>query len=259
MSAPAPHAHHTHASTLRWTLLLAVVDLLLWVDLAMLWDFVPRWVSLVGAYGALSLAAVVFLYARAVRGENPGPLLKGARSPWLQPLFLPFRAVAYLVMAAARVFRARDGGFSEVAPNVYVGARPFAMEHTHLARRGIAYVVDLCAELPTNDRMDRAPFERLGLPTLDRCPPTDEEIHRAVEWVAARHTVETGRAVLIHCAFGRGRSAMLAGAALVRLGLASDADDAIARMLRARPVRVKGAQRAALERYVRAHRSSVAP
>jgi protein-tyrosine phosphatase len=56
--------------------------------------------------------------------------------------------------------------------------------------------------------------------------------------------------VYIHCAFGRGRSATVAAAVLLRLSHARNADEAVELLVRARPiVRVKGAQYIALARY----------
>jgi protein-tyrosine phosphatase len=56
--------------------------------------------------------------------------------------------------------------------------------------------------------------------------------------------------VYIHCAFGRGRSATIAAAVCLRLGLARDADGAVACVKAKRPViRVRGEQFAALQRY----------
>lgn len=257
MSSLAEGATSRSREAWRWPLMLACCDLCLAVDLAMLSPLLPTWAVALTAYVALSVAAVTVLYVRAARGTNPGPLLKGATRPWLQPLFLPFRAVAYAVTAFMRVLLAREGGLTEVTPGIFVGARPFAIERARLSKLEIAYVVDLCAELPTNTSVQRAPFERLGVPTLDGCTPTDDEMARAVEWIAARYA--PGRKVLIHCAFGRGRSATLAAATMVRLGLAHDADDAITQMRRARYVRVRGAQRAALERYIASVRASAAP
>jgi protein-tyrosine phosphatase len=237
-------------STLRWSALLALVDGGVW---ALAYGLVAHgWLLGAGllAYAALSLLAVIVLYLYAAAGHNPGPYLKGARAPWLQPLFLPFRAVAWLVTLSARLWRWRSPAISEIAPGLYLGVRLFLPEAVRLEQLGVRCVLDLCAELPTNVRLTRAPFERLQVPVLDRCAPVPDEVERAAEWVAAQRAA--GHAVYIHCAFGRGRSAMVAAAVLLRLGLARSADEAIEQLVRARRVvSIKGAQYRALERYAR--------
>lgn len=233
--------------TLIWAALLLAIDMALWGEvtwLAVHGLLVP---ALMLAYPTLSLFAVVCLYAWAGLGANPGALLKGERSPWLQPLFFPFRAVAWLLTLLARLAR-RGPPISPICPGVYMGVRLFPFEAGKLDALGVRCVVDLCAELPTNARMACAPFIRLQVPVLDRCPPLPEELERATDWIAAR--LAEGEAVYIHCAFGRGRSALVAAAALLRLGVASHPDDALTRLVRARPVvHVRGDQYAALVDY----------
>lgn len=229
---------------------LAAVDLALWAVVGLLLaEGLRAWAALL-AYPALSLLAVALLYARAISGRNPGPWLKGERAPWLQVVFLPFRVVAWFATIAGRALHWRTPPISEVAPGLYVGVRLFLPEAARLERLGVRHVLDLCAELPTNALLARPPFERLQLPVLDRCPPAPDEVARAAEWVAAKRA--EGHPVYIHCAFGRGRSAMVAAAVLLRMGLARRPDEALALLVKARDiVRVKGAQYRALERYAR--------
>ncbi len=242
-------ARQGRRSAVRWAAFLAVIDVLAWLC-ALTYAIKGAHVALVAivAYAALSLLAVCVLYIRSFDGANPGPVLKGARHAWLQPLFLPYRIVAWTVTALARVLHVRDPVISEIGPGVYMGVRLFPHEHATLSTRGVRSVLDLTAELPTNRVLARAPFERFALPTLDRAPPTVDEIARAADWVAAR--LAAGDGVYIHCAFGRGRSATLAAAVCLRLGWASDAAGAIAHVAEKRPViRVGGAQLAALHAY----------
>jgi protein-tyrosine phosphatase len=124
----------------------------------------------------------------------------------------------------------------------------FHFEAHKLQSRDVDCIVDLCAELPTNVRLDRPPFVRLQLPVLDRCPPRPDELARAAEWAAEQ--LASGRKVYVHCAFGRGRSALVAAAVMLRSGKARSADDALALVKRGRRVvRLNPSQYAALVAY----------
>lgn len=233
-------------SAVRWAVFLAAVDVLAWLCvLGYAVAQAPVVLVVIVAWSALSLLAVCVLYVRGLDGVNYGPVLKGTRRVWLQPLFLPYRLVAWTLMLLVRALHLRDPVISDLGPGVFMGVRLFPHEHATLSARGVRSVLDLTAELPTNRVLSRAPFEHYALPTLDRTPPAVEEITRAVEWVAAR--LASGDGVYIHCAFGRGRSATLAAAVCLRLGWAQDVPGAVAYVTTKRPViRVGAMQLAAL-------------
>jgi protein-tyrosine phosphatase len=237
-------------SSTRWVVFLVAVDVFTWLVALAFATRGPHFImAALVAWSALSLAAVCVLYARAIDGtQNPGPLLKGDRSPWLQPLFFPYRFVAWSLTALARSARLREPAISEIGPGLFMGVRLFPHEGDKLASRNIRHIVDLTCELPTNQGLSRAPFERLGVPTLDRCPPTLDQIASIADWAAERHAA--GEAVYVHCAFGRGRSATVTAAIVLRLGWAHDAASAVSYVAAKRPViRVRGAQLAALVKY----------
>jgi hypothetical protein len=246
-------ARRRFISALRWTAILGAADVLVWASAALAWFDGHSTFAALFAYPAASLLVVAFLYVGAGAGANPGPYLKGERTPWLQPVFLPYRAVAYTLTVLARV--ARLHSVSRVTDQLFVGARLMPADASRLESLGVGYVVDLCAECPTNRRLARAPFERLGVPVLDRCPPTIDEVDRTVDWIAAR--IAGGGRVYVHCAFGRGRSAMVTAAALVRIGAARDSEEAIATIRRARPsIRLNAGQRAVLDAWVARRRTN---
>lgn len=232
--------------TFAWALALLVVDAAAW---ALAMSLSPLSIALAGlvAYSALSLLCTVWLYLDAALGGDPGHVLKGLRYPWLQPLFFPFRVVSWCVWSAARVVRRGDAP-CEVLPGLWVGPRLRAGEVRALEARGVLAVVDLAAELPTLRAMDAPPWQRLGLPVLDRTTPTDDELDAAVAWIRARRAEDVG--VYVHCAFGRGRSGVLACAAAVGLGAAKDADEALALVRARRPlVRLRRDQLSAVARF----------
>jgi hypothetical protein len=235
-------------STLRWTALLALAEAGLCAHIAWAWSLDLRWVSVALAWPALSLALVVLFYAAASVGINAGPWMKGERAPWLQPALWPFKTVAFALTVLMRRARGPAVAPTEVIEGLWLGMRPFDREARLLEEREVHCIVDLCAELGPVERLRRAPFERLEVPTMDRCPPSHEDIDRAVQWIAERRA--RGQRVYVHCAFGRGRSAMLCAAALVQLGAAKTPAEAMAILRRARPsVSVKGDQRRALDAW----------
>jgi protein-tyrosine phosphatase len=105
----------------------------------------------------------------------------------------------------------------------------------------VRLVVDMTAEFP---RMASTPasVDYLCLPTLDASAPDLARCEALVRRIYAHPGP-----VYIHCAQGHGRSAVVAGALLYVRGVATTADDAIARMKRHRPgINLSSSQRAAL-------------
>jgi hypothetical protein len=246
------------SSTLRWTAALALVDAALWAQIAWAWTEGARWASVVLAWPALSLLIVVGLYLGASWGRDTGPWMHRRRTPWMQPLLWPYILCAWSLTGLMRALRGPESAPTEVVRGLWLGMLPAKREARALEAASVHAIVDLCAELASIRRVYEPPFERLEVPTMDRCPPTLAQLERAVTWIAERRA--RGQSVYVHCAFGRGRSAMVTAAALVRLGHARSTDEAIDLLRRARPsVRVQGDQRRALDAWVRAQARSEEP
>lgn len=129
---------------------------------------------------------------------------------------------------------------SEVVRGLLLGRLPAARD---LAAGGIAAVVDLSAELPV-DAGGRAYYL---IPVLDLTVPSIDQLAAAVRAIdSAMRT----RPVLVCCALGFSRSALVCGGWLLRSGQAGSVSEALAILRRARPGIVLGpAQLALLERY----------
>lgn len=240
---------------LRWTAVLFAVDLATWL---MAWMWLDLWVvvSALAAWSALSLLIVCGLYLGAAWGHRTGPLLKGERWPVLQPLVLPFRAVSVVIYALARRLRTEEV-VCEVMPRVFLGPRLFDRERARLEAHAVTAVFDLTSELVTSRVYASPPFVREGFAMLDRTFPTDDDLDALVARVLTH--LREGRGVFIHCAFGRGRSALLACAVVIASGHARDADDAIAKVKAARPavsIRRDGVE--VLRRFAARHARRVA-
>ncbi len=236
------------AGTLRWAVLLSLVTAgLLGLAVSLQGRGYALAAALV-AYGGVSLGAVVVLYLASALGHNPGPSMAGESRRWLQPLFVPFRVVATGLWVLARWWR-RDPPGVQVVEGVFVGPRPFAWEADRVRAMGVGALIDLTAELPVAEVFCREPFTRVRVATLDRTQPTDAALDTAVAWALARRA--EGRGVLVHCAFGRGRSVMVTVALVLALGHAATVEEAVALVTRARPAaRLRSAQIEGLHRFM---------
>ncbi|MBN1993107.1 MAG: dual specificity protein phosphatase family protein [Anaerolineae bacterium] len=123
--------------------------------------------------------------------------------------------------------------FSEVTPQLWLGGAPtYPRDYAVILAQKITAVVNIRAE-----REDETTFyDRHGITYVQyRVPdvtvPDEMTITRAVDWIKTQ--VNDGRVVLVHCAKGRGRSATLVAAYLMREeGLSFAAAKALMRLKR---------------------------
>jgi diacylglycerol kinase (ATP) len=199
---------------------------------------------------AVCLYALSALYGLRSAGVRVEGLAR--RPGWslvLRAILLPYVILGAISLYIAR-WVDREGLFNALAPGLFIGRLPFHSERSRLWQAGIDAVLNLCWEFPGPSRIDRERrLEVEWVPILDGAAPTDGQFEEAVRWVAARR--DEGRCVLVHCAQGHGRTATVAAAILVRLGLAGDADQALSMIRAARPLaRPSREQRVALIRYL---------
>jgi hypothetical protein len=121
-----------------------------------------------------------------------------------------------------------------ITPELALGGR---FDDEHVARiagdLGIRHVVDVRIEACDDEALLRAHgIELLHLPTEDVCAIEDGMLLEGVGWVNER--LEREGRVLLHCAHGIGRSALLTVCVLVARGEAPL--DALSRAKTARPV-----------------------
>jgi protein-tyrosine phosphatase len=181
------------------------------------------------------------LIGAAYAGLGPrvcGKRLDGGIAWWAVVVLLPYLATTW---AGWHVMRrlTREACCHEVAPGVWVGRRPLPGD----VPANASLIIDLTAEFPAA-RAVRDGRAYLCVPTLDQMAPEETALRAAVE-KAARWEGP----VYIYCALGHARSALTAGAVLIRRGLAADAEEAVARMRKSRPrIRLQKSQRRLLER-----------
>lgn len=213
--------------------------------------------SLLTAWAGCAVFIATALYLWACRGGDGAAVLSAQRWPWVQVFVLPYRAVAWVLFHLARSLR-HDPTVCPVAPGLFIGPRLRTHEIALLEAKDIHSVLDLAVELPPLRRLSRPPFVRHRVAVLDRMAPSDTDLDAAVTWALSR--LSAGDNVFVHCAFGRGRSALVTSAILIAMGRASDSETAEKIVKSARTsVRMRPDQRAALERFAQRHRHRTKP
>jgi protein-tyrosine phosphatase len=173
------------------------------------------------ALGYLGLGARVF-------GKRADGTIAGFTLLVLFPYFL----YTWTTWHLSRLLRNEDC-YNEVSPGLYVGRRALAGE----LPTDVRAVADLTAEFP-EPREVREGRHYMCLPTLDASVADGAEFRELVEEV-----LRAPGPVYVHCAEGHGRSGTVAAAVLLTKGLASDVEDAVAQLRKARPgVRLNGQQ-----------------
>lgn len=188
------------------------------------------------AAAGCALFAAAYLAGRPLwLGKRPDGQLSLARRALVLPLHLVFHAVM-----AAEAALVREDAWNEVRPGLFLGRRPGRGP----LPEGVEHVVDLTAEFPVAPGLPEG-AAYTTCPTLDGTPTDLERLDALVAQLA-----EDPRCVYVHCAQGRGRSALVVAAVLLARGEAADPEAAEAALRAVRPsVRLAGGQRRRLEEW----------
>lgn len=203
------------------------------------------WLLLV--WPGLSFALVSVAYAM-LEPRVVGKRADGTFPTWRRILLFPFFVYSEGIWHLYALFSSEEA-YNQVAPGLWVGRWPVARPLPD----GVDIVVDVTAELPAHRSLTRSK-RYICLPALDATVPNEEDFRA----LALKLADERG-GIFVHCAFGHGRSAMVAAAILITRGLAHDAESAERLMKTSRPlVGLTGLQRTYVERFT-ALRHSPAP
>ncbi len=199
---------------------------------------------LLGGWGWLLAwpAASFLLVGAAYLGLGPrvfGKRADGRRAWWAVALLLPYLLLTGILWHLLRLV-SREPPCHEVAPRLWLGRRPLATE----LPPGVDLVIDLTAEFTAPSAVT-AGRTYLCAPMLDALAPAERQlrdvIERATDWPGV---------VYVHCAQGHGRSALVVAALLLRRGLATDVQHALALLRQARPgIGLQRRQRQVLHRF----------
>jgi len=107
---------------------------------------------------------------------------------------------------------------------------PYANAWDALRQEGIGAVLTLTERAPVGDP-EAAGLRKLHVPLVDFGTPSLEDLDRCVTWIDEQ--LAEGRAVVVHCFAGLGRTGTVLAAWLVREGLKPEA--AVAEIRRLRP------------------------
>lgn len=185
--------------------------------------------------------------AIAYGSRNPNFWGKGAdgkleRIRWL--VLLPLHGFNEVVFQAMRTFTS-SRPFDEVQPGIFLGRRLVGGES---ALKEFRTVLDLTSEFNEPARLRRA-TNYLCVPVLDHTPPAPAQLRAAVDFLSVH---QADGPVLVHCAAGHGRSALVLAAFLLEQGKATNGAAAVEELQRLRPnVALNSAQRASLEAFAR--------
>ncbi|WP_454710843.1 phosphatase PAP2/dual specificity phosphatase family protein [Cupriavidus nantongensis] len=211
---------------------------------ALLWAVLALGASVTLAFlllwAALALACVARIYALAA----PAWFQKdsdGAMAPAARWVLAPYLLGAFV---NSRWWTRRAPQASAIAPGVWVGRFPTRAD---LRALDADAVLDLSAELPRSAKGPGLAYR--CVPVLDLTVPTPPQIGQAVAQLDAWQ--RQGRRVLVSCALGYSRSALVAAAWLARRQGVRDAGTALAALRQHRPAVVLGREHAdALQRFL---------
>ena len=168
---------------------------------------------------------------------------------WLFDKFFPVIRFVYEKIQGHR-------WFDKIAPQLWLGGAPYyAKDYKFLLDNGITAVLNIRAEREDNVSLYREhDITYKQLKVLDVTVPSVEFIDAGVEFV--HQQVNDGRTVLVHCAKGRGRSATILAAYLMKHEGMSFAE-ANQTMKGIRPLtKLEGRHRQRLESWVQAEKNA---
>ncbi|MBK7952661.1 MAG: phosphatase PAP2/dual specificity phosphatase family protein [Candidatus Accumulibacter sp.] len=182
------------------------------------------WLWLLWPAGSLALVATIYLLLDAEAFEK--------RADGSFPLAVRWLLGPYLLGAwlNSRWWTRQLAAVAPVAPGVLLGRLPTPAQ---VKRLGVTAIVDVCAELPC----PTPGLQHAVVPMLDLVVPDPQQIERASAAIAE---APSGGPVLVCCALGLARSALVAAAWLLRAGIATSPEEAVALVLKARPAVVLG-------------------
>ncbi len=177
-------------------------------------------------------AVSLLLVAGAYRWWGVAAFQKAAAGhSWAaRALLWPYQGAAWL---SSRWWTRNGSACVQAWPGIWIGRAP-SQADWHAAP--FAAVLDLTAELPAS----RAALGRhyACVPMLDLVPPSAQQLARAVDALAR---LQAHGPVLVHCALGYSRSALVVSAWLLRQGIAATPEAAVSLVRKVRPQIVLGA------------------
>lgn len=167
----------------------------------------------------LHASLVSYLVAIASHPSVNLPLLLGKSSDgkfpmWSMIMFGPF-LIFIRVFNILRRSYSKEPLYTEIYEGLYVGGWPSSFEHLP---PGDVAIIDCTCELPRSFSLSKNAY--FCIATWDTRAPHPLQIENAVKWACRKRALK--KPVLVHCAFGHGRSVCVLCAILVAFGIAGD-------------------------------------
>lgn len=176
------------------------------------------WLLLWPGAALLLVAAAYGWFGASIFQKHEGRMSWPARL-----LLLPYQGAAWL---SSRWFT-RGCRSAQVVAGVWIGRAPGRADWRAL---DAAAVLDLTAEFHAGGSARRRRYR--SVPMLDLVPPSAAQLRRAV---SALDALQASGPVLVHCALGFSRSALVIAAWLLRRGIAATPEQAVGLVRAARP------------------------
>ncbi|WP_299078417.1 diacylglycerol kinase family protein [uncultured Paraglaciecola sp.] len=163
-------------------------------------------------WAALSLSVVSFAYIFNV------PMIfrkksNGSIPFYIRWLFVPFLMGVQLYNSWARS-RDKVPAIQQIDEYLFLGCRLFSSDVDNLSEIGIKGVLDVTAEFDGLDwSSENRELDYFNIPVLDHKSPSLEKLQKAIHWL--ENHIKNNRAVVVHCALGRGRSVLVVAAYLL--------------------------------------------
>ncbi len=148
--------------------------------------------------------------------------------------------------------------FDQMTPQIWMGGAPtYDRDYDYLIETGIGAVVDVREEREGDRKIySENNIDYLKLKVLDVMVPSADQLEQGTSFI--HQHVEAGDKVLIHCAKGRGRSATMMAAYLMRYENMSF-DEARQLMVSKRSlVNIQGRHQKVLEEWIKQYQQPVA-
>lgn len=167
----------------------------------------------------LLVSLAYFPFDIAVFQKHEGRLSLPARA-----MLYPYRLGAWL---SSRWFTRNSLPSAEVVPGIWIGRAPGASDWSYFSPQSI---LDLTAEFCASAYALSRRYQ--SIPMLDLVTPSMHQLQRAVNALDALYMHPP---VLVHCALGYSRSALVIAAWLLHRGFASTPEQAVELVRAARP------------------------
>jgi len=184
-------------------------------------------IFLEGALGLFLLASCMHMgRGTSMLGKN---LTSGQVPLWSYILWWPFHTSVRVWLAVYPLVTTKRTNITEIHPGWFVGGWRVWQEEAFKNQQWAA-VLDMTCEFP---RRLHNVGHYMALPTWDGLSPSPPEISRAVNFLVEH--ANGPNPLLVHCAYGRGRSVTVLVAALVQAGFHENWHEACAYVKKLRP------------------------